>query len=119
MLYKFIIFWLCATATFAQDNSQAFSLEEAIDFALVNNPNIKNAERDVKIAAQTKRETTAAGLPQINANISYNNWLKQQVSLIPAEFFGGTAGQFEEISFGTKQTMNGTLTLTQKLFDGS
>lgn len=119
MLYKFIIFWFCASATFAQDNSQAFSLKEAIDFALVNNPNIKNAERDVKIAAQTKRETTAAGLPQINANISYNNWLKQQVSLIPSEFFGGTAGQFEEISFGTKQTMNGTLTLTQKLFDGS
>ena len=35
---------------------------------------------------------------------TYNNWLKQQVSLIPAEFFGGNPGQFAEIAFGTKQT---------------
>ena len=73
----------------------------------------------MKIAVQTKRETTATGLPQINANIGYNNWLEQQVSLIPAEFFGGAPGQFAEVLFGTKQTMNSAVTVKQKLFDGS
>ena len=119
MLHKFIIFWLFAASLNAQENKYSFTLQEAIGFAIKNNRAIQNAERDVKIAVQTKRETTATGLPQINANIGYNNWLEQQVSLIPAEFFGGAPGQFAEVLFGTKQTMNSAVTVKQKLFDGS
>tara|TARA_B110000240_G_scaffold9125_1_gene9864 strand:+ start:518 stop:1858 length:1341 start_codon:yes stop_codon:yes gene_type:complete len=119
MLHKFIIFWLFAASLNAQENKYSFTLQEAIGFAIKNNRAIQNAERDVKIAEQTKRETTATGLPQINANIGYNNWLEQQVSLIPAEFFGGAPGQFAEVLFGTKQTMNSAVTVKQKLFDGS
>ena len=119
MLHKFIIFWLFAASLNAQENKYSFTLQEAIGFAIKNNRAIQNAERDVKIAVQTKRETTAKGLPQINANIGYNNWLEQQVSLIPAEFFGGAPGQFAEVLFGTKQTMNSAVTVKQKLFDGS
>tara|TARA_B110001450_G_scaffold129477_1_gene121717 strand:+ start:128 stop:1468 length:1341 start_codon:yes stop_codon:yes gene_type:complete len=119
MLHKFIIFWLFAASLNAQENKYSFTLQEAIGFAIKNNRAVQNAERDVKIAVQTKRETTATGLPQINANIGYNNWLEQQVSLIPAEFFGGAPGQFAEVLFGTKQTMNSAVTVKQKLFDGS
>jgi outer membrane protein TolC len=119
MLHKFIIFLLFAASLNAQENKYSFTLQEAIGFAIKNNRAVQNAERDVKIAVQTKRETTATGLPQINANIGYNNWLEQQVSLIPAEFFGGAPGQFAEVLFGTKQTMNSAVTVKQKLFDGS
>jgi outer membrane protein TolC len=119
MLHKFIIFWLFAASLNAQENKYSFTLQEAVGFAIKNNRAIQNAERDVKIAIQTTRETTATGLPQINANIGYNNWLEQQVSLIPAEFFGGAPGQFTEVLFGTKQTMNSAVTVKQKLFDGS
>ena len=119
MLHKFIIFWLFAASLNAQENKYSFTLQEAISFAVKNNRAIQNAERDVKIAVQTKRETTATGLPQINASIGYNNWLEQQVSLIPAEFFSGAPGQFAEVLFGTKQTMNSAVTVKQKLFDGS
>ena len=119
MLHKIIIFWLFASSLYAQESTSSFTLQEAIAFAIKNNRAVQNAERDVKIAVQTKRETTATGLPQINAKIGYNNWLEQQVSLIPAEFFGGAPGQFAEVSFGTNQTMNGVVTVKQKLFDGS
>ena len=118
MLHKIIIFWLFASSLYAQESTTSFTLQEAIAFAIKNNRAVQNAERDVKIAVQTKRETTAMGLPQINANISYNNWLEQQVLLIPNDFVG-IPGQFSEITFGTKQTMNSTLTVKQKLFDGS
>jgi len=104
---------------FSQEDSQSFSLQEAIDYALENNRNAKNAVRDIESAKQRKWETTATGLPQISAKIDYNNWLKQQVSLIPAEFFGGNQGEFAEVAFGTTQTMNATATLEQLLFDGS
>ena len=79
----------------------------------------KNASRDIEAAKQQKWETTSTGLPQISASLDYQNFLKQQVSLIPAEFFGGAPGTFEPITFGTKQNMNAVARLNQKLFDGS
>ena len=119
MLTKLTLFLLITTSVFSQQEISRFSLKEAIDFAIRNNSLSKNAARDVKIAKLQKWETTSTGLPQIKASINYNNWLKQQISLIPAEFFGGSPGQFSEIAFGTKQTMNGTVTISQKIFDGS
>jgi outer membrane protein TolC len=105
---------------FAQDNPVLeFSLEEAVEHALLYNNTAQNSTSDVRLAQLQKWQTTSTGLPQINANISYNNWIQQQISLIPAEFFGGNAGEFTEVAFGTKQTMNGTLTISQKIFDGS
>lgn len=104
---------------YAQDVPKTFSLQDAIDFALENNRTAKNAALDIAAAEKQKWETTATGLPQIDAKIDYQNWLKQQVSLIPAEFFGGNPGEFAEVEFGTKQTMNATVTLRQKIFDGS
>ena len=110
---------LTINISFAQNQTQSFSLQEAIDYALENNRMAKNAARDIEGAKQQKWETTSTGLPQISASIDYNNWLKQQVSLIPAEFFGGNPGEFAEVVFGTQQTMNATVRLNQKIFDGS
>ena len=98
---------------------QEFSLQEAIDHAIENNRTSKNASRDVDAAIKQKWEAIATGLPQISASISYNNFLKQPVSLVPAEFFGGDPGEFAEIVFGTEQSMNATAVLNQKIFDGS
>ncbi|MCB0462232.1 MAG: TolC family protein [Flavobacteriaceae bacterium] len=115
----YILFFLFTTFVYSQQIPQTLSLHEAIDFALENNRTAKNAQRDIEAAKQQKWETIASGLPQISATIDYNHWLKQQVSLIPAEFFGGSPGDFAEVAFGTKQTMNATATLNQKIFDGS
>ncbi|MDP3945638.1 MAG: TolC family protein [Lutibacter sp.] len=99
--------------------TSTLSLQQAIDYALKNSYATINADRDVDIAKKKKWETTTIGLPEINAKIDYQNWIKQQVSLLPAEFFGGNPGEFEEISFGTKHNMNATATLNQLIFDGS
>ena len=111
-----IIIILLSNNLFGQN---AFTLENAIDYALENNRLSKNATSDLEIANAKKWETIATGLPQINAFIDYNNNLKQPISLVPAEFFGGNPGEFSELSFGTKQTIDGSVTLTQLLFDGS
>ena len=57
MLYKFIICWLFTASLYAQKNIKTFTLQEAVEFAIKNNRASQNAERDVKIAVQTKRET--------------------------------------------------------------
>lgn len=119
-MYKLISFILLSFSVFAQDSSvQKFSLAEAIDYTVRNSNAAQNSTSDVRLAQLEKWRTTSTGLPQIDANISYNNWIQQQISLIPAEFFGGNVGEFAEVTFGTKQTMNSTLTLSQKIFDGS
>ncbi|WP_340076045.1 TolC family protein [Leptobacterium sp. I13] len=110
---------LYITTGIAQQKEYRFSLEEAINYALENNRMAINAQRDIEAAKKQKWETTATGLPKIDASIEYQNFLKQQVSLIPAEFFGGEPGTFSEIIFGTKQSASATATLKQLLFDGS
>lgn len=121
MKYNLILIFsvLVSITAFSQENTQSFTLQEAIDYALLNNRTAKNAALDIEAAKQQKWETTSTGLPQISAEIGYQNWLKQQVSLIPAEFFGGNSGEFAEVIFSTKQSVTATATLTQKIFDGS
>lgn len=114
---KIVLLLMFAFSGHAQP--QEFSLEKAIEHALENNRTAKNAARDVDAAVKQKWETIATGLPQISASLSYNNFLKQPVSLIPAEFFGGNPGEFAEIVFGTEQSVNATAVLNQKIFDGS
>ena len=118
---------LCAFVSFSQEGTQSFTLQEAIDYALENNRTSKIATLDIEAAEKQKWETTTIGLPQISASIDYNNWLKQQVSLLPASILSDTAradlglgidDQFPA-TFGTKQTMNGTVKLEQLIFDGS
>ena len=121
MIHKslLILIYLFSTFAFSQEDPTSFSLQEAIAFALENNRTAKNAVQDVEAAEKQKWETISTGLPQINASVDYQNFLKQQVSLIPAEFFGGNPGDFEEVVFGTKQSIGGFATLSQKIFDGS
>lgn len=102
-----------------QDTPTQFSLEEAVTFALENNYSAINADRDIIDARKQKWEVIATGLPQIDANISYQNQLKQPVSLIPAEFFGGEPGTFQPVVFSPPQSANATATLRQQIFDGS
>ncbi|MDA0178223.1 MULTISPECIES: TolC family protein [Mesoflavibacter] len=114
-----ILLIIFSASGISQETKQTFSLQEAIDFALENNRKVKNAALDIEAAQEQKWETTATGLPQINATVDYQYWLKQQVQIIPASAFGGPEGEFAEVTFGTKQSAAATATLTQLLFDGS
>ncbi|SDX70292.1 Outer membrane protein TolC [Lutibacter oricola] len=114
-----ITFALLASLIINAQESISLSLEQAIDYALKNSYSAINANRDIDIAKKQKWETTTIGLPQISATVDYQNWIKQQVSLIPAEFFGGVEGEFSEVAFGTKQNISATATLNQLIFDGS
>lgn len=143
------IFSLCFLSLgFSQENQEvpkSFSLDEAIAFALENNRNAKNAERNIEAAKKQKWETTATGLPQINAGVDYQNFIKQPVSLLPASAFdpfnqirqlqdfydlsslpvidnipaAPSADEFIPVVFGTQQAVNANITLNQLIFDGS
>lgn len=112
-------FFLISILGFSQIPSKEFSLEEAVTFAIDSNYTALNARRDMAKALKQKWETTAQGLPQIDASVNYNNNLKQPVTLIPAEFMGGEPGTYFPLKFGTDQSMSAVATLNQLIFDGS
>ena len=117
-LIPLFIFALTAKSQEQQKNFN-FSLEQAISHALINNYSAINAGRDIEASKEKKWETTAAGLPQINAGLDYTNNFVLQKSVVPAEFFGGEPGSYATVAFGTKHSMILRSTLSQLIFDGS
>ena len=120
-LFLISLFFFALVAK-SQEHTQnfSFSLEQAISHALAHNYSAINAGQDIASAKEKKWETTAAGLPQINAGLEYgNNFSYTQQGVTGGGAFGGKPGEVTTIAFGTKHNMNGRLTLSQLLFDGS
>ena len=130
---------LAQTDTVKKSNRHSFSIQQAVDYALKNNVNVKNALLQVKIQEQQNRNFTSAAYPHINASIgtTYNPSIATQVIpnfISPATYqvlvdegvkdgngnpiqkpadFGFIAAQF-----GTRFSANAGISLTQILFDG-
>ena len=114
-----LIFLLFFNSIVGQDLPESLTLNEAIEFGLSNNRSIINADREILKAKKERWKTIAIGLPQVSSQINYQNFLEMPISLVPSEFFGGKAGTFEELTFGTEQIMVGSVKMEQLLFDGS
>lgn len=104
------------SAQSVQEDSTAFSLEEAISYAVANNLNAENARLDIESADKRVWETAASGLPQVNAGINYNNNIALATTLIP-DFFGDPSQKIE-IQFGTKHFATAGVNASQLIFSG-
>ncbi len=93
-----------------------FSLEEALSYALANNLNAENARLDVNSADKRVWEAAAAGLPQVNASLNYNNNIALATTLIP-DFFGDPSQKIE-IQFGTRHFATAGVGASQLIFSG-
>ncbi len=113
---------IASFAAFSQTNeapaAYSFSLQQAVDFALQNQNNIKNALLDEEIAKNKVKEVFGMGLPQVNASFDIKDFLELPTSLIPAEFFGGPPGSFAAVQFGTPYQATAGLEASQLLFSG-
>ena len=117
-LYSFIVLFVSLSIQ-AQQENQSFSLDEAIAYALQYNYTAINSNREILDAQKQKWEVIATGLPQIDANLNYQNRLKQPVTPLPAEVVGGPPGTFIPVIFTPPQAASATATLRQQIFDGS
>jgi len=113
----FCISIILSVKTGAQEIKR-FTLEEAQQYALENNYDVKNAGTDVEIARKRVKENLAIGLPQVIAGAGYTNYIELPTQLIPAEFFGGEPGEFQEIQFGTQHNATWNASLSQLIFSG-
>lgn len=118
------------------DTSLVMSLEQAQTYALQNNPEIKNAHTDLKIAKQQIWQTTAIGLPHISATVDYQNMPDIPVQYVPDFISGAVVGvntslfgltpiveynpadNLMPLQFGSKHTLKWNAQLTQLIFSG-
>lgn len=113
---------LLLTATlFTVKAQNQFSLDEAINYALTNNQDLKNAIVATKDADAQVFETRADGLPQVTANFGYTNNTEIPVNLVPANVFDPTAGPDEiaAVRFGVQHQSNFGISASQMIWDGS
>lgn len=107
----------------AQETTGAasMSLKEAIAFAMENSYDLDYADMDVRAAKRRNKELTAVGLPQIDGDVSFTNYLKLPTTVIPSGAFDPSApeGSFQEIQFGTDYNVTATLAASQLIFDGT
>ena len=113
---------ICITVNAQQKSTtpetRSFTAKEAVDYAMQNAVQVKNALLDIKIQEQTNKGYTAEALPQISGSVSLTDFLSIATQLIPAEFTGGTPGTYIPIKFGTKYNGTYGVGLKQILFDG-
>ena len=98
-----------------------YSLNKALEYALLNNENVKNAQLSTLDAEAQVFETRADGLPQINGSFNYTNNLFIAKSPIPNSFFTGdpNAEGVTLVGFGAQHIGNLNVGLEQMLWDGS
>lgn len=116
-----IAFCLCSGHLLFGQAKSSFSLLDAQETALSNSEKLKNATFDQELARLKVMETRAIGLPQVDFNGSFSNFLNLPVQVVSASFINPDAGPDETISFkaGTDFSAAGTLQVSQLLFNGS
>ena len=99
----------------------SFSLKQAQEYAVKFSTETRNSRIDVAMAQRKIWETTASGLPQVSATLSYRDNLKIPTTLIPAQFLDpdAAAGEFIGLKFGTQHNATVDVTATQLVFNGS
>ena len=99
----------------------SFSLVDAKLYALEHNLSVKNAENDNEAARQRYIEVRGMGLPQIDFNGTFNNFINLPVQVVDASFINPNAppGSTVEFRAGTDYSAAGTLQASQLIFNGS
>ncbi len=112
LVYLIIPLNLLAQKEQVSKNKTDFSLEQAIEHALLHNRKIQNANLNIQVAEQQKWETTTIGLPQVGGKIEYINNITRQFGAVDFDQDG-------EFDFSLKQSVTPSVTLQQLIFDGA
>jgi outer membrane protein len=92
------------------------TLEEARDYALLNNKMVMAAKSDVLASRAAIWETISSALPQVNASGSFADNLKLMTTLLPGEFFG-QPGEKIPVTFGSQFNSSASVQASLLLFN--
>lgn len=131
-----LVLGVVSTAQYVSaQESRSFNLEQCIEYAIENNPQLKIAELEVDISKASVGEYRSIGLPQINGDINFTQNLAIQTNFI-TDFISPVTyqvllqeGLIENIpnidttpipaAFGTDYSARAGVQVSQLVFDGS
>jgi outer membrane protein TolC len=99
-----------------------YTLQEAVDYAIKHNINIKSSQLDAVSAESRIGEIRAAGLPQVAANFNLSDNVIIQRVFLPANFADPKAlpdAPPVAVQFGVKYSGSASATINQLIFSGS
>ncbi|XWW44718.1 TolC family protein [Fibrella sp. USSR17] len=88
-------------------------LTDCIQYALANNPAIRQRLIDQEVADRTVKSALAAWYPQLNSSYNLLHYLKLPVTLIP----DATTGERRPVALGAQNTSTVSFSLSQSLFN--
>jgi len=119
-LYLIIAFTLLTVKVLTAQST--FSLEQAIDYALENNIEIKNAQLALDDADAQISERLSIGLPKVNGSVEFNHYPQVPKQALPDEFaqaFMLPPGEGQEVSFLLKNNFTAGVNASSLIFDGT
>ena len=115
--WVYVILQISTISVFGQQTAMnTLSLKNCVDYALKNHLSNTIANNEILAAKEKEREALSGYLPQINTNISFDDNLKRQVSVIPA---GAFSPNEIRVQFGNQYNTNATAQLDQVIYDKS
>lgn len=102
-------------------NCQTFNGDLLFKYAQENSPQLQNANIDVFLSEEKIKEIRASGLPKINGELSYQNFINVPTTVVPANAFNPAAPEDEltGLAFGTPFNANYNLKVSQLIFSFS
>jgi outer membrane protein len=111
---------IISTIAIKAQEKKSFSLISAQNFAVENSFQVKNAKTDIEIARKKIMETTAIGLPQLNAEGNFQDFINIPTQVIPAKAFNPAADPsvLAPVRFGTNYNSSASIVASQLIFSG-
>lgn len=107
----------CGISIGVSQAQQTLTLTDALNYALDNSEVLRKAQLEIEGGAHKVSEVRASALPQldVNSQLTYNPIVQQFV--LPAEAFGGPAGEFIAIRAGQTWGAMTSVQLNQQIFN--
>lgn len=96
---------------------EVLTLKDALNYALNNSEALRKARLEIEGGRHKVAEVRASALPQIDAVSTLTNNLLVQQFVLPAEFMGGTPGEFVAIEAGQTWNAMSQVQLNQQIFN--
>ena len=115
---KRIIVFLSFLITSLFGASQELNSFSLFEYAKKNSPQLLNSASDIYMSEQKINEVRASGLPKINGELSFQNFINVPTTVVPASAFvpGAPEDDLIGLSFGTPFNANYNLKVSQLIF---
>lgn len=116
-----LLIGLACLEGFCFSQAQVFSLHEAQVYGMDNRSVLNMADLEILSAQKRVLEATSMGLPQINAEFNFQQYLNIPTSVVDASFVNPNAPPGSTVAFrmGTNYSAVAGVSASQLLFDGS